>query len=90
MLKILERLFRIEVGDREPDTTDSHRSQAQLRRQRSGTQYGADIVVRFKGTAIGASSTCLVECKNYASTASALTVGNRGGQGPPGRGQLRR
>ena len=45
-----------------------------MRRQRSGTQYGADIVVRFQGAAIRASSTCLVECKNYAATASGLTV----------------
>jgi len=74
MLKIFERLFRIEAGNWQAETNDSRSPQAQVRRQRSGTQYGADIVVRFKGAAIGASSTCLVECKNYTATASRLTV----------------
>ncbi|MGP8000179.1 MAG: N-6 DNA methylase [Streptosporangiaceae bacterium] len=74
MLKIFERLFRIEDGNWQAETSDARMPQAQVRRQRSGTQYGADIVIRFKGTAIDASSTCLVECKNYAATASGLTV----------------
>ena len=42
----------------------------ELRRQGSGTQFGADII--FRATAITSSSTCLVECKNYTSP---LTVG---------------
>ena len=74
MLKIFERLFRIEAGNWQAETSDSRRPRAQVRRQQSGTQYGADIVIRFKGAAISASSTCLVECKNYAATASGLTV----------------
>nr|WP_225954174.1 pentapeptide repeat-containing protein [Kibdelosporangium phytohabitans] len=45
-----------------------------MRRQRSGTQYGADIVIRFKGAALDASSTCLVECKNYSANPGGLTV----------------
>ena len=73
MLKIFERLFRIEPGNWRAESSD-RRPQAQVRRQRSGTQYGADIVARFKGAAIDVSSTCLVECKNYAATASGLTV----------------
>ena len=74
MLKIFERLFRIEADDWQAKTGGFRQSRAQVRRQQSGTQYGADIVVRFKGAAIGASSTCLVECKNYAATASRPTV----------------
>ena len=74
MLKIFERLFRIEAVNWQAETSDSRRPQAQVRRQRSGTQYGADIVVRFKGASIGAASTCLVECKNYSATASGLPV----------------
>jgi type I restriction enzyme M protein len=74
MLRIFERLFRIEADDWQAETSGSRRRRAQVRRQQSGTQYGADIVVRFKGAAIRASSTCLVECKNYAATASRPTV----------------
>jgi len=74
MLKIFESLFRIEAGNWQAETSGSRRPRVQVRRQQSGTQYGADIVVRFKGAAISTSSTCLVECKNYVATASGLTV----------------
>ena len=47
-------------------------------------------MIRFKGAAIGASSTCLVECKNYAATASGLTVSTVADKVLQARGQLRR
>jgi hypothetical protein len=74
MLRVFERLFRIEAGNWQAETGNTRRPRPQVRRQRSGTQNGADIVIRFKGAAIGASSTCLVECKNYAANSSGLTV----------------
>ena len=74
MLEIFGNLFTIEARDLQAETGDSRRPRAQVRRQQSGTQYGADIVIRFRGAAIRASSTCLVECKNYAATGSGLTM----------------
>jgi pyruvate-formate lyase-activating enzyme len=65
MLGIFERLFR--VGD-----DDARGFRGELRRQRSGTQFGADIV--FRATAVNSSSTCLVECKNHAASSSGLPV----------------
>jgi hypothetical protein len=73
MLAIFRRLFRIEAGDWQVEGAAGRR--AQIRRQRSGAQYGADIVIRFKGAAVGSSSTCLAECKNYVSNPAGLTVG---------------
>lgn len=72
MLSVFRHLFRIEGDDWHTEGTAGR--SAQVRRQRSGTQFGADIVIRFKGTAVGSSSTCLVECKNYASNPAGLTV----------------
>ena len=60
MLDIFKRLFRF-------DDDEMHRLRIELRRQQSGTQFGTDIV--FRAPAINSSSTCLVECKNYASNA---------------------
>lgn len=51
------------------------RINTELRRQRSGTQYGTDIV--FRATAVGSESTCLIECKNYTSP---LTVNDVAGK----------
>ena len=75
MLGVFERLFRIEAGNWQAETGNTRMPRAQVRRQRSGTQNGADIVLRFKGAAIDASSTCLVECKNFTANPSGLTVG---------------
>lgn len=47
MLRIFERLFRTDGWLAE--TNGARRSRAQVRRQQSGTQCGADIVIRFKG-----------------------------------------
>lgn len=74
MLIIFEFLFQIDGWLVESGAARGSQA-AQVRRQRSGTQYGADLVIRFKGAAIGASSTCLVECKNYTANPSGLTTG---------------
>ena len=75
MLRIFERLFRIEAGNWQAEYSSVlQAAAAQVRRQRSGTQFGADIVIRFKAAAIDSSSTCLAECKNYAANPSGLTV----------------
>ena len=64
-LDIFERLFRV-------DDADVHRLRVELRQQQSGTQFGADII--FRAMAVNSRSTCLVECKNYASSSSGLPV----------------
>lgn len=74
MFSIFERLFRIESRDWQAATSGTRRPRGQVRRQQSGTQYGADIVIRFKATAIDTSSTCLAECKNYTASPSGLPV----------------
>ena len=48
MLSIFERLFWIDGGSWQAESSGTRRHRAQVRRQRSGTQYGADIVIRFK------------------------------------------
>ena len=80
MLGIYERLFRIDLDNWQAETSDARRSRAQVRRQQSGTQYGADIVIRFKAAAIDSSSTCLAECKNYTPNPSGLTVSTVAGK----------
>jgi Rho termination factor, N-terminal domain/Pentapeptide repeats (8 copies)/NACHT domain len=57
---IFKHLFRF-------DDNEIQRLKIELRRQQSGTQFGTDII--FRASAIDSSSTCLVECKNYASDA---------------------
>ena len=46
MFRIFERLFQIEDGNGQAETRGARRPRAQVRRQRSGTQFGADIVYR--------------------------------------------
>lgn len=70
MLRIFERLFRIDGWLAE--TNGARRSRAQVRRQQSGTQYGADIVIRFKGAAISASSTIWLTRLCYAARPDAV------------------
>jgi Pentapeptide repeats (8 copies) len=60
VLDIFKRLFRL-------DDDEADRLQRELRRQRAGTQFGADII--FRASAVNSNSTCLVECKNYAAHA---------------------
>lgn len=68
VLDVLELLFRLEGGE-------DRKVRMELRRQRSGTQYGADII--FRARAVGSSSTCLVECKNYTSPLSMSAVAEK-------------
>ena len=68
VLDVLELLFRLEGGE-------NRKVRMELRRQRSGTQYGADII--FRARAAGSSSTCLVECKNYTSPLSISAVAEK-------------
>lgn len=65
VVDIFELLFLL-------DSAEINRLQMEIRRQKSGTQFGADVVCRFRGSAVTSSSTCLVECKNYTSS---ITVG---------------
>lgn len=56
LFEVLTRLFDL-------DETTTGRPNAELRRQLAGTQFGTDLIIRTR--AVGSSSTCLLECKNY-------------------------
>lgn len=63
VLHVLENLFDLSGLDRE------------VRRQLSGTQFGADVV--FRASTIRSTSTCLVECKNVSSPLTVSTLADK-------------
>lgn len=58
-----EGLFEVLTSLFDLDEATTGQPRAALRRQLAGTQFGTDLIVRTR--AVGSSSTCLLECKNY-------------------------